>query len=140
MEKTLERVEEKFLFNVEDLISFIFPNTLQHPLAAARLVIFGLYGPFDENGKLRSGRKGSHILLEYELDAMCTQVEREDLIQVYLQKSRDLGMLTLAEQDAIINQADSHLKVAKGRAMLPQITADEVRQIFKVLIFNELFL
>lgn len=127
-----DQIEPKFLFNLESLLTFMFPDNLQHPLAASRMVIFGMYGPLDEHHQLRAGRKGSHILLEHELDTMCAQVEREDLVQVYLHRPRDLGMLTMAEQDALINQADAHLKKEKGKGMLPKITKQDVIELFKV--------
>lgn len=131
MESTIG-VEDKFKFHLEDLIQFIFPPNLQHPLASARLIAFGLYGPLDEHGHLRSGRGGCHAIAEYELETMCLQIEREDIIQIYLHRPRDMGLLTTAEQDMIINQADAHLKKEKGKAMLPRMTKEEVRELFKV--------
>ncbi|RYG65350.1 hypothetical protein EON64_12115 [archaeon] len=81
---------------------------------------------------MKSGIKGKHTLAEYELEVMCIQIEREDIVQIYLHKARDMGMLTTAEQDMMINQADAHLKREKGKAMLPRISKDDVRQILKV--------
>ena len=52
---------------------------------------------------------------------MCIQFEREDILSVYVEKQRDVGLLSIAEQEMIISQADGHLKCAKGKAMLPQI-------------------
>lgn len=40
-----------------DLLSFVFSKALQHPQSTGRLIAFGLYGPLDENGQLRSGIK-----------------------------------------------------------------------------------
>eukprot|EP01031_Cornospumella_fuschlensis_P035852 gene35852-43485_t len=122
---------DRFKFYIEDLINFVFPTNLQHPLAAARLICFGLYGPLDRDGTLKSGIKGQHTLAEYELEVMCIQIEREDIVQIYLHKARDMGMLTTAEQDMMINQADAHLKREKGKAMLPRISKEDVRQILK---------
>jgi hypothetical protein len=119
-------------FHVDDLLAFLFPVELQHPLAASRLFIFALYGPLDEHGHLRSGKKGGHILAEYELETMSMQIEREDILQIYLHRSRDMGLLSTAEQDMIINQADAHLKREKGKAMLPRITKDDVCELLKV--------
>eukprot|EP01033_Poteriospumella_lacustris_P018469 gene18469-13289_t len=126
-------IDAKFLFTLEALLAFLFPENLQHPLAASRLIIFGLYGPLDAQNRLRSGRKGEHALLEYELDAMCQQIEREDLVQIYLHRPRDMGLLTVAEQDALINQADAHLKKAKGSALLPRVTQVDVILLFEPL-------
>ena len=75
---------------------------------------------------------GSHKISVWELDAMCLQMEREDIIRVYLHTNQSFGCLTSLEQEAIINQADSKLKVAKGRAMLPQITKKDVYDLLKV--------
>ena len=59
--------DDKFKFYLEDLITFVFPSSHQHPLAAARLFAFGLYGPLDKNLHIRTGVKGQRILAEYEL-------------------------------------------------------------------------
>lgn len=123
---------DRFSFHVEDLIAFIFPSNLQHPLAAARLIAFAMYGPLQE-GTLRSGRQGVHVLAEYELEVMCLQIEKEDILQIYLHRPRDMGLLSSAEQEAIINQADAHLKREKGKAMLPRIGKEDVRDLLKHL-------
>ncbi len=115
--------------DIHGIISFVFPNELQHPLAAARLFVYADYGPLALDGTLRSGRGGEHILSVWELDCMCDQVEREDLIQIFLHRGRDMGMLSKKEQQAIIGQADGHLKRAKGKAMLPQITPGDIYEI-----------
>jgi hypothetical protein len=133
--KTMSSTEKDkltFSFDLSDLIDFIFPSNLQHPLTTARLYIFALYGPLDSSGHIRTGRKGSHVLMEYELDEMCQQMEREDLVQIYLHKPNDMGMLSTEEQEAIINQADNHLKKAKGKAMLPQLTKEDIIELFEV--------
>jgi hypothetical protein len=121
-----------FQFDLNALLNFIFPEKLQHPLTNARLFIFGLYGPLDERGQLRSGKGGKHVIMEYELDQMCQQIEREDVIQIYMHRPRDMATLSTSEQDAIINQADNHLKKAKGKAMLPQMSRQEIIELFRV--------
>eukprot|EP01039_Chlorochromonas_danica_P002609 gene2608-2852_t len=123
------RSTDRFRFHIDDLIDFVFPVELQHPLAASRLIIFGLYGPLDEAKRLRSGRQGQHVLAEYELETMSIQIEREDILQVYLHRSRDMGLLNGAEQDMMISQADARLKQEKGKAMLPRISKEDVRQL-----------
>lgn len=131
------RSTDRFRFHIDDLIDFVFPAELQHPLAASRLIIFGLYGPLDEAMRLRSGRQGQHILAEYELETMSIQIEREDILQVYLHRSRDMGLLNGAEQDMMINQADARLKQEKGKAMLPRISKEDVRQLLEHLPRDE---
>ena len=76
---------------------------------------------------------------------MCIQFEREDILSVYVEKQRDVGLLSIAEQEMIISQADGHLKCAKGKAMLPQINKKDVEHIFEVIFltfnsFNDLLL
>ncbi len=68
--------------DVEMLLDFIFPRSLQHPLSTGRLFAFGMYGPLDANGKLRSGHNGQRVVSTWEIDTMCLQFEREDLLQV----------------------------------------------------------
>lgn len=125
-------LKDKFQVDIRDIIDFVFPSNLQHPLAAGRLFAFGLYGPLDDANMLRTGPKGVHRTSVWELDAMCKQIEREDLISIYLDEGASLGLLTCEEQESIIAQADAHLKKAKGRAMLPQITKQEIYDIFEV--------
>lgn len=120
----------RFQVRLEDIIDFIFPSILQHPLTAGRLFAYGMYGPLDEDKTLRTGPRGSHKITVWELDEMCFQIEREDLISIYLHKQTDLGLLSIEEQESLISQADSHLKKAKGRAMLPQITKNDIEQLF----------
>lgn len=36
--------EESFFF-LQDLLQFLFPSHLQHPLSRARLILYGMYGP-----------------------------------------------------------------------------------------------
>eukprot|EP01036_Dinobryon_divergens_P005280 gene5280-6985_t len=38
---------------IEDIVNFVFPPILHHPLAAARLICYGNYGPLID-GELRS--------------------------------------------------------------------------------------
>lgn len=113
---------------LDDIINFVFPPTLQHPLAAARLVVYGMYGPL-VSGELRSGSKKAHIISTWELNAMCLQIEREDILNIYLHKGQKFELLSRLEQDALINQADVQLKKAKGKASLPQITKTDIRDL-----------
>ena len=126
--------DNKFQVDLNQLISFLFPPELQHPLTAGRLYLFGNCGPLDENGQLRTGYKGNRILLDYELEEQCVQYEREDIIRIYQQPgSGGIGLLTSTEHEAIIAQADGHLKKAKGKAMLPRLTKQDVIDLFEDL-------
>ena len=119
-----------------DLMAFIFPDNLQHPLAAARLFIYCDYGPLIDN-QLRSGPGRSHVLAVWELDSMCLNVEREDIIKIFLHRARDFGVLTSVEHEAIVQQADGHLKKAKGKSMLPALTKADVVDLLKDLPRDE---
>lgn len=121
---------------LDEIINFVFPPTLQHPLAAARLVVYGMYGPL-VNGELRSGRKKSHIIATWELNTMCLQIEREDILQIYLHRGQKFETLSKLEQDALINQADVHLKKARGKASLPQITKNDIRDLLQSISTDE---
>lgn len=69
--------------DVNELLRFVFPDTFQHPLSTGRLYAFGLYGPLDEEGtNLRAGQNGQRVVTPWELDTMCLQLEREDVLQV----------------------------------------------------------
>lgn len=130
--------DNKFKFHVDDLIRFIFPVSLQHPLAAGRLFAFALYGPLDDNLQIRTGASGKRILADYELEQMCLQFEKEDIVQIYLHKSRDMGLLTNQEQEAIISQADDKLKKAKGKASLPRLVKKDIYDLLGGLARDEL--
>lgn len=129
--------DNKFKFHVDDLIRFIFPISLQHPLAAGRLFAFALNGPLDDNLQIRTGASGKRILADYELEQMCLQFEKEDIVQIYLHKSRDMGLLTSQEQEAIISQADDKLKKAKGKASLPRLVKKDIYDLLSGLTRDE---
>jgi hypothetical protein len=122
----------KFQVDVNDVIDFIFPDTLQHPLAAGRLFSYGMYGPLDEDNNMRTGPRGVHKTSVWELDQMCMQVEKDDIMAIYMKKRGDIGLLSIDEQESIIMQADPKLKKAVGKSMLPQISKEDVYGIFAV--------
>ena len=117
------------LVEITDLFSFVFPPNVQHPLAAGRLYCYSLYGPADDKNKLRSGFKRSHVLMEYELETMCLQFEKEDTISIFTTRFEELSN---AEQSIIICQSDLRFKTSKGRAVFPSLTRDDVMSILKV--------
>ena len=126
----------KFQVDVNDVIDFIFPQTLQHPLAAGRLFCYGLYGPLDEDNNMRTGPRGAHKTSVWELDQMCLQVEREDILAIYMKKRCDIGLLSIEEQESLILQADPKLKKAAGKSMLPKINKQDVYGIFAVRLHS----
>lgn len=128
--------KDKFSFLLDDLMKFLFPKHLQHPFTAERLFIFAFYGPPDEFGQMRTGFKQNRILGDYELEAMCKQLEREDIIQTYLHKKKDFGLLSSKEQEMIVAQADAHMKKAKGKAMLPPLSQSDIMDLLKGINSN----
>lgn len=113
--------------SVEDLLSFLFPEDLQHPLVAGRLIAFALYGPLTRDSRNNAlglpcrrpgfvnpkasssgavgmmtgdassvvgGGKASaqqqQVVPDWQLDAMCVQIEREDIINIYMHKATDM--------------------------------------------------
>mmetsp|Transcript_3826 Transcript_3826/g.5057 ORF Transcript_3826/g.5057 Transcript_3826/m.5057 type:complete len:306 (+) Transcript_3826:63-980(+) len=133
------------MVDLEALIRFIFPTELQHAMSTGRLLAFGFYGPLDADAKLRSGHKGSHVVGRWELDTMCRQFEREDILQVYMPDGKSSSSLSAEESEQLLAQADSRLKMAKGKAMMRQVTEEEVRALFDdleredgLLMFHEM--
>jgi hypothetical protein len=120
--------------DLDDVLSFIFPSHIQHHLAAGRLYAYGSYGPLDDENNLRSGFKRSHILKEYELNNMCLQSDKEEVISVFAKKFEELSN---AEQSMIVGQADARFKTAKGKAMMPALSKDDVKEIFTDVLRND---
>ena len=125
------------MVDVEALIEFVFPPSLQHALSTGRLIAFGKFGPLTPDAKLRCGFRGSHVVQPHELNQMCRQFEREDILRIYLHKGQSPFSLSEEHAQDILAQADSHLKVAKGKAQMPQITQEEVRALFAELPMDE---
>lgn len=80
--KSNGKVKAKGKVDVEELLDFIFPKSLQQPLSTGRLYAFGMYGPLDSNARLRAGHNGQRVVSAWEIDTMCLQFEREDILQV----------------------------------------------------------
>ena len=115
--------------DIDDLISFVFPPNVQHPLAAGRLYCYSLYGPADDSNKLRSGFKRSHIVMEHELAMMCYQLDKEDTISIFTSRFEELSN---SEQSMIKCQSDLRFKTSRGLAVFPSLTKDELISILKV--------
>lgn len=67
--------------------------------------------------------------MEYELETMCLQFEKEDTISISTTRFEELSN---AEQSMIICQSDFRFKTSKGRAVFPSLTIDDVMSILKV--------
>lgn len=125
-----ENEKDENLVRLDNLMRFVFPEGLQHPLSTGRLYAFGFYGPLDRNAQLRSGHKGQHVVSRWELDTMCAQFEREDVLQVYILPGRPLAVLSERQQDELIAQADRRIKAQTGKGLMPQLRRDDVADIF----------
>jgi hypothetical protein len=99
------------------MLDFVFPVCDQYARSSARLTLVGLYGPLKE-GKLKGGKNLLRYLTDLEIDTMCTQIEREDIVNIYV---KDHSKLSEGEQNDIIRQADFEFH-PKGKARLPQIS------------------
>jgi hypothetical protein len=123
------------MISIEEILDFVFPSQLQHPLACSRLIILAEYGPL-VNGEIMSGPARAHRVNTWEMDGMCMQIEREDLIRVYLHRKSDFGLLSRGMEESIIQQADSNLKKAHGKTILPALSRGEVISLFRNLERN----
>ena len=111
------------LVSLESLMRFVFPEGLQHPLSTGRLYAFGFYGPLDRNAQLRSGHKGQHVVSRWELDTMCAQFEREDVLQLkYCPGSKRLS----------IGAEARHLGLGLGGKSDGPLSSTEVADLEKV--------
>lgn len=132
-----ENEKSENLVSLESLMRFVFPEGLQHPLSTGRLYAFGFYGPLDRNSMLRSGHKGQHVVSRWELDTMCAQFEREDVLQVYILPGRPLAILSEQQQDELIAQADQRIKAQTGKGLMPQLTRAQVSELFDDIQRNQ---
>ena len=106
--------------SMENLLHFCFPLEDRYPLSTGRLSVFGNYGPLADDGTLRGGRQGSRIVSHMELEAMIEEMQREDILYVYIGNQR----LQREEQEEILKQADEELKNQKP------LTPEEVVNMF----------
>jgi hypothetical protein len=63
---------------------FCFPPGEMYPRSTGRLIVFALYGPFNEEGNLTCGFRGSHVLSSVELESMIDDIDQEDIVSVYV--------------------------------------------------------
>lgn len=69
--------------DVDQLLSFVFPPGEQWPNSTGRLILAAMYGPLTAEGKLNGGRRSGRPLTDSEVEAMISEVERDDLLAVY---------------------------------------------------------
>jgi len=112
--------------SMEQLLKFLFPPSVQHPLSTGRLFVFALYGPLDRDSKLRAGHMGNHIVTARELDTMSDTLAREDILSVYAGAG-----LAPEEEEEILAQADGAMK------FIPQYTVPEIERLLKLVPRDE---
>jgi hypothetical protein len=61
------------------LMRFLFPANLEHPESTGRMDVFAWYGPVDDEGNLRSGPQGKHVMTNLEVRQMIAEINREQL-------------------------------------------------------------
>lgn len=69
-------------------LQFCFPPGEIYPRSTGRLIVFALYGPFNEEGNLTCGFRGSHVLSSVELESMIDDIDEEDIVSVYVVRPR----------------------------------------------------
>ena len=113
--------------SLDGILNFCFPPGEWHPASTGRLAVFGNYGPLADDGNLRCGIRGDHIVSDVELKAMIEEMQREDILNVYIGKQR----LQREEQEEILIQADEELH------KVPQKSPEEIRKMFRHLKTNK---
>jgi hypothetical protein len=112
------------MVHLDQLIQFMFPTNLQHPRSTGRLLLFGEFGPLDEDSNLRCGAQGMHVVRRYELNALGKQIEEEDLLDIFAP-----GEVLAADQKAEVLR-----EVTKTLCNTSQITKREVHKVRVVVV------
>ena len=73
----------------------------------------------------------------WELETLCKQFEKEDIVQTYLPLGFPISTLTQEEMQEIVSKADHRLKAGKSRWLIPQVTETEVLELFEDLPQDE---
>jgi saccharopepsin len=124
--KNLKKSNISDKVSLEQLLKFLFPPKVQHPLSTGRLFVFALYGPLDRDSKLRAGYMNQHVVTSHELDTMANTISREDILSVYAGQG-----LAPEEEEEILAQADGAMK------FIPQYVTDDVERILKLVPRDE---
>ena len=113
----------------EEVRSFLFPKHLCHPKSTGRLTILQRYGPLDDQGRLRGGKYGSHVVSEAELKCMVKEVYVDDLMRVYTDQPETL---TSRQREDIAKSASRRVRDAIYR----NITMEELNEILTAVPKN----
>jgi nucleoside diphosphate kinase len=112
------RWEASIQTSEEQILEFVFTPGIQHPNSTGRTFIYGMYGPCDDSLQLHCGQQGMHTINDFEINAMCDTLNREDILKVYNQSG-----LSPEEEEKILAQAEQWIKY------LPQFTQDDVKKL-----------
>jgi hypothetical protein len=63
-------------------MNFLFPSNLEHPESTGRMDVFAWYGPVDDEGNLRAGPQGKHVMSNLEIRQMIVEINREQLFSL----------------------------------------------------------
>ena len=98
-------------------------------------MLLSQYGNHSIRSSIRAPRKQVYVLYLKRLALLHAAIGcgTRHCNQVYLSGGRPLFVLSDAQQEEVIAQADSHLKTAKGRGYRRQITRAEVSDLFSGL-------
>ena len=79
-----------------------------------------------------------HVVQPFELDCMCDQFEKEDIMQVYISKSRPLASLSRVEKAEMLEGANRNTKTTKGKlasqmsnAQMPAFNQEQIVELFR---------
>lgn len=113
--------------NLDHLYELVFPPGMQHPRSTGRLIVFGMYGPFNDQGKLCAGWKGQHVITDRELKSMIDEIEKEDLLSIFV---KEKGMTEEKQMEILVD-------AKKGKPPLPNMSREQVEALFKPLKRNK---
>jgi len=69
--------------HLDRMMLMVFPPHVEHPESTGRLELFALYGPTDDDGRLRGGIRGSHVHTDLEIRRMIQHETREALFSLF---------------------------------------------------------
>lgn len=73
---------------MQALMKFMYPPNLENPDSTGRLELFMMYGPTDDEGRLRGGPGGVWVHTDQELSQMASHECREALFECFAPKPR----------------------------------------------------
>lgn len=102
--------------DIDELLTFLFPEAEQHSRSVGRLITVALYGPL-RDGKLYGGRACARALTPRELDAEIDTIERDDVLAVFS------GGGVLGDIDDVLRTARAYGDVELPRMSKAQVVA-----------------